>query len=111
MIKNAQVSFLTYDSAIEKIFDDIDFESQLEDLLKKFACFGVRNDLQIRPEILFIEHSFCLIKFSKFNNMISSYDELFRHFFSKLDQLAQSDPDQNIQLVASKFYLRFMLLI
>lgn len=119
-LKTKQTSFLTYDSAIECIFDEINFETRLEELLKKYACFQRPNmsiahadyeEASSRPEILFVEHSFCLIKFSKLTKMMASYSDLFDTFSLKLNQLASVTSNKSIQTVASKYiYLNLFIL-
>jgi hypothetical protein len=49
-----------------------------------------------------------LIKFSKLNDMINSYDGLFKTFFNKLTQLADSNTNISI---ASSIYSHFYLFI
>ena len=117
-LKNEKSNFLTYDTAIEKIFDDIDLENKLEELLKKYACFSTKQschneyDISLKPEILFIEHSFCLIKFSKLNNMMNSYTDLFKTFFDKLEQIVIRSTDHSIRTVASnlKSFILFFII-
>ena len=111
-----------YDSAIECIFDDISFETKLEELLKMYACFQRSSsaaaaaaaseyaEICSRPEIIFIEHSFCLIKFSKLTKMISSYSDLFATFSLKLDQLASTTTNKSIQIVSSNHFFPFLIL-
>lgn len=113
---------MTYDQAIEKVLDKIDLETKLERLIKNVAAldrgkhierkedenyylslanFSSERKLRLTPELLFLEHIFCLAKFSKLNAVMKVYDELFLAFFEKLTLLVKNSQNSLVITVGS----------
>lgn len=124
-MKTKESKFLTFDQAIEKVLDEINLETRLEQLIKEVAILDSRrvslnhesdrngdddnvyyslanltSEKKFRtPELLFLEHIFCLIKFSKLNVIMQVYKELFLKFLEKLNcllKISQSDLVLNV---------------
>lgn len=125
LIKTNDFKFLTFDQAIEKVLDKIDLESRLEKLIKSVVSldkkrtsltetlteenvyFSLGDSGAIKrfrtPELLFLEHVFCLIKFAKLSLIIDVYKNLFGTFQEKLEGLIKSNPNKLVINTGSKF--------
>lgn len=122
--KTKEAKFLTYDQAIEKVLDKIDLEVKLERLIKSIASFDraketkqTKNEnyysslanfsserkARLTPELLFLEHIFCLAKFSKLGEVMKVYDELFIAFFEKLSLLVKKSQSDLVVYVGKIF--------
>jgi hypothetical protein len=123
-LKSKESKFFTFDQAIEKVLEKIKLENELEKLIKSFVNLNKKRtslndanslndshnyytlaDLNSKrpetPEFIFLEHVFCLIKFSKLNEMMLTYQDLFNTFLDKLNRLIKSNPNKLVMHVGS----------
>ena len=123
-LKSKESKFFTFDQAIEKVLEKIKLENELEKLIKSFVNLNKRRtslddanssndshnyyslaDLNSKrpqtPEFIFLEHVFCLIKFSKLNEMMLTYQDLFGTFLDKLNRLVKTNPNKLVTHVGS----------
>lgn len=129
--KTKESKFLTYDQAIEKVLDRINLESNLEHLIKEvanldkkreslnhetevneenfyYSLANLTSEKKFRtPELLFLEHVFCLIKFSKLNIIMQLYKDLFLTFLEKLTCLIKTSSSYIVISTATIFLSLF----
>ena len=89
-LKTKQSKFISFDQAIEKVFDEVNFESKLEELIKNYGYsssnltsnrdlnkndyYNIKNEESVTfnrtPVILFLKHALILMNFSKLDQII-----------------------------------------
>ena len=89
-LKTKQSKFISFDQAIEKVFDEVNFESKLEELIKNYGYsssnltsnrdlnkndyYNIKNEESVTfnrtPAILFLKHALILMNFSKLDQII-----------------------------------------
>ncbi len=128
-LKSKESKFLTFDQAIEQVLESINLETRLEQLIKEVAILDNRrsslnhdsnqrnedddnfyyslanltSEKKFRtPELLFLEHIFCLNKFSKLHVIMQVYKDLFLKFLEKLNCLLKTSSSHLVLNVGSK---------
>ncbi len=129
--KSSDSKFLTYDQAIEKVLDKISLEQRLEQLIKSvvvldksrnslnhetltaddhtyYSLANLSSDKKFRtPELLFLEHAYCLVKFAKLNVVVGSYKDLFIAYLDKLGSLIRTSSNRVVISAGSMFMCLF----
>jgi len=129
--KSKESTFITFDQAIEKVFDRINLEQNLEQLIKNvvtleksrsslnhetltseekiyYSLANLSSEKKFRtPELLFLEHTYCLIKFAKLNAVVGTYKDLFITYLEKLSTLIKTSTNRTVINSGSIFMCLF----
>ena len=126
---------MTFDQAIEKVLESIDLELRLEQLIKSvvsldkksktslthetitekaddenayYSLANLSSEKKFRtPELLFLEHVYCLIKFAKLNVVVGTYQDLFVTFLDKFALLIKTSKSKLVVNAGSIFMCLF----